>query len=687
MKLLSLRLENFRQFENQVVLEFAHGPGRNVTVIHGANGSGKTALLNAFTWVLYGQFTDALENPDNLVNRRVLMRSPVGDFVNCAVELVFDHDETKYRLRRTRTVKRTDVPPYWELVGEDEHVLQFAASGGKWETADQADISDILGRVIPEKLLFYFFFDGERIGQLQRPDKREETASATALLTGDEVLALTARHLGEVAKRFEQHLKTIGDAETSALISEKQELEEEMGSLGEGIQQHLVNIRGFEEGEKAISERLRELAETKHLQEERDMLRAREQDVTEDMRSLRDKVVNLVSEKGYLPLLKPAIDKSLGIIKELYESGKIPSDIKKPFVESLLQRQRCICDRPLTKGEPCYEAVEQWLRLSGMSSIEEKAISRRRDLQKAAREEQNFWQELNDLQSQRERRKTELFRIEERLNEIAETLRHAPQENIRELELALEQNRNALVHEAASKKSKQDKIEELRAKTEEINGEIQRREAKSLEQELTKKRIAVCLEAKAVLEDVRELHRDVYRKDLSERINKIFKRMLFKEYTAVLDDDYRLEVQQDASAVPVGASTGENQLLSLAFIAGVIEQAQEVVSRANNMLAPNSSDFPLVMDSPFGQLDYNYRGAVADTLPSLANQVVFLFTKAQSDGVMQSLEKRIGREYVLSYASPKEGVQADYISCRGKTYELVKPARDGHEKTEILEVI
>lgn len=105
------------------------------------------------------------------------------------------------------------------------------------------------------------------------------------------------------------------------------------------------------------------------------------------------------------------------------------------------------------------------------------------------------------------------------------------------------------------------------------------------------------------------------------------------------------------------------------------------------MLAPNSSDFPLVMDSPFGQLDYNYRGAVADTLPSLANQVVFLFTEAQSDGVMQSLEKRIGREYVLSYASPKEGVQADYISCRGKTYELVKPARDGHEKTEILEVI
>src|SRR5690554_1878713 len=123
MKLLSLRLENFRQFENQVVLEFAHGPGRNVTVIHGANGSGKTALLNAFTWVLYGQFTDALENPDNLVNRRVLMRSPVGDFVNCAVELVFDHDETKYRLRRTRTVKRTDVPPYWELVGADEHAL------------------------------------------------------------------------------------------------------------------------------------------------------------------------------------------------------------------------------------------------------------------------------------------------------------------------------------------------------------------------------------------------------------------------------------------------------------------------------------------------------------------------------------------------------------------------------------
>ena len=55
MKLIQLTMMDYRQFLGEQTLDFAQDGEANVTVIHGFNGSGKTALLNAFVWCLYGQ--------------------------------------------------------------------------------------------------------------------------------------------------------------------------------------------------------------------------------------------------------------------------------------------------------------------------------------------------------------------------------------------------------------------------------------------------------------------------------------------------------------------------------------------------------------------------------------------------------------------------------------------------------
>jgi DNA sulfur modification protein DndD len=61
-----LTLTDFRQFAGTQSVKFATDPQKNVTVIHGFNGSGKTTLLNAFTWLLYGEFSPDFEGTDRL---------------------------------------------------------------------------------------------------------------------------------------------------------------------------------------------------------------------------------------------------------------------------------------------------------------------------------------------------------------------------------------------------------------------------------------------------------------------------------------------------------------------------------------------------------------------------------------------------------------------------------------------
>ena len=75
MKIESLSINNFRQFCGEVTLELSTDPDKNVTVVHGANGSGKTSLLNAFKWCFYGQ-TDFDTLNENILNEAAIQSVP-----------------------------------------------------------------------------------------------------------------------------------------------------------------------------------------------------------------------------------------------------------------------------------------------------------------------------------------------------------------------------------------------------------------------------------------------------------------------------------------------------------------------------------------------------------------------------------------------------------------------------------
>ena len=88
MKLISLELENFRQHKASRI-EFSDG----ITIITGSNGAGKSTILEAISWAIYG--TEAARgNKDSIKWNKAPARSKVR------VELVFALDNEVFKVVR-----------------------------------------------------------------------------------------------------------------------------------------------------------------------------------------------------------------------------------------------------------------------------------------------------------------------------------------------------------------------------------------------------------------------------------------------------------------------------------------------------------------------------------------------------------------------------------------------------------
>ncbi len=88
MKLKSLKLENFRQHED-TFMEFSDG----ITIINGSNGAGKSTILEAVSWAIYG--TDAARgNKDTIKFNKAKARAKVR------VELSFELENEIFRIER-----------------------------------------------------------------------------------------------------------------------------------------------------------------------------------------------------------------------------------------------------------------------------------------------------------------------------------------------------------------------------------------------------------------------------------------------------------------------------------------------------------------------------------------------------------------------------------------------------------
>jgi len=684
MKLTSIKLFNFRQFYGKTPEILLASGEQNTTIIHGNNGAGKTTLLNAFTWVLYEKFTAAFASEEQLVNKRAIAEAKLKESIDCWVELGFEHHNRRYQARRLCRAYKTEAGVEQS---RSELYLQIAGDDGRWLLPQQLP-DDIIGRILPTSLHQYFFFDGERIEQIVRSDKKSEIAEATKTLLGVEVLNRSVKHLKEARKTLESELAVIGDSETKTLLKEQAKLEQENEHLSKRQVEITKELKHQEELKKTLGNRLLELSGAEELQQLRDELEAREKLLREQLQQAKDALKRAISTRSYTALLSDARAEFRAIVDDLRKRGELPGGIKRQFVDDLLKKQCCICGAELIEGSHAHQQVSAWMDKAGIADVEETAIRMSVQVDEIDKQVPEFWKDVDIQQENIAKWRAELSGIETQLDDIKKKLRSFPNEDISQLQKRLDETEEKIRDLTLETGANQQQISRIANDIEAKVKQIAKHKMNETKQSLAQRRIAATQESIERLIEVKARLDIQFRSSLEKRVQEIFNSISFTPYIPKLSDKYELTLTETTIGTEtiVAASTGENQILSLSFIGAIIDQVRDWI-QDNTLMGPDSSTFPIVMDSPFGSLDEIYRRQIAKTLPQLANQLVVLVTKTQWRGeVDEEMANHIGRQYVLTYYSPKPDCEEDAIKLGGVHYPLVKQSLSEFEYTEIVEV-
>ncbi|MBD2663522.1 hypothetical protein B6N60_03418 [Richelia sinica FACHB-800] len=682
MKLTSIKLCNFRSF-------YATTPEINLatstTMIHGSNGSGKTSLLNAFTWVLYERFSAAFAVAEQLVNKRAITETSPGQSVECWVEIAWEHENNRYRAKRTCRVYKgsNEIEP-----GKTQLTMWVSGDDGKWHIPNQHP-DDIINQILPVNLHQYFFFDGERIEEIVRSDNKTEIADAIRIFLGVEVIERSIKHLGEAKKALETELKNIGEGEIKQLLRQQEKLEREIDYITKRqseIQQELEYQQTFK---KDVSQKLRELSAAKEREEKRQNLETQRASHREELRKTREALKKIISSRGYTVLLSETTAKFRDIITDLKQRGELTVGISREFINELLSSGSCICGADLSEGTHGHNHVLHLLERAGSSTVEETAIRMSAQVDEIDKQAIAFWVEVDREQERIKQLRDTIAQIEEELDSIQELLRKDPNEEISRLQKRLDEIEAKIDDLNREQGANEQKITYLKIEIDSLIKQIAKQKLNEEKQLLAQRRINATQDAIERLIEVKNRQEKQFRLQLEKRVQEIFAKISFTPYIPKISDKYELNLVENTAGTeaPVAASTGENQVLSLSFIASIIDKVREWSEKRKMMMLPDSSTFPMVMDSPFGSLDEMSRRHIARTIPQLANQLIILVTKTQWRGeVEEEITHRIGKEYVLTYYSSKPDCEQDYIELGGERYPLVRQSPNEFEYTEIMEV-
>ena len=654
MKLETLELTNFRQFKDGRI-DFSTDEDRNVTVIHGQNGAGKTTLLNAFTWVLY-EAVDFDTREERLVNEGQITKAASGNTVTVEVRLTFLHENDRFRATRTVGYTKRNADDLDGEMGNPSFSLEHQSSTGDWTRL--SDGQTRVKQILPDRLRNLFFFDGEDIEELAGVDNQEQIQKAIQNIMGLTILERSMSHLKDVAAGFESEYREYADDDVEGLFKERDKLEKQIEKKDSQIQSRQQKRDDLNDRVTEITAQLESIDESRELEQALQAAKKQRETIEAELEDVDSTLGSELTKGATLTLALPVITETAVDLEELQENDLLSTEVSADFLDTLLERGKCVCGRPLEEHSMYYERVVDLKSEVGVSNIGETALRLIAAAEHANDDYRDFQETLVNLLERRRDLKDELAASEQEIADLERELddltlptdsgSKSPAELKKEREEA-EAQRESISQNIGMLTEQRNGLDEDLA---EVTSELENAREEQEQAKIAKKRWRATLQTRAEIESSFNKLQNAVRKLADQRVSSMFESIAHKDLDAEITDEFELRIRQRVGDqwTELTKGTGETQIASLAFIGSLVAIARERYEKDTESSYFTGGIYPIVMDSPFGALDDDHRRQVARLIPGLGNQVIVLVTDSQWGGPVESeMEGIAGSMYTLDF--------------------------------------
>lgn len=632
MKLISIELKNFRQFYGKQTLDFSTDVLKNVTLIHGENNGGKTALLNAMRWCLYEELTKNLLDKKDLINKHAKARGELSFHV--FIQLV--HDTKIYEVRRfMKNTGRVDFRVY--LIENGQYT-------------EQAQPQYFINTILPKEMSGFFFYQGEGEGTLNSANDFKYVTNSIEEVLGFTVANKTIKHLNAVNTKYQKTLKELDTSgESARLLRDKEQIDkrltDDIKKIGELEHEEVKLNKDIDELTRVILSS--DVESVKKKAKERDIAENSFNRIQQEKNKLLNgKDMKLASwfTNAYTAKLEQL---SLDEINTEELKEKLKFSVDRRLLEEIFSNASCICGSEVHEGSDAHAIL---------SSISKYSI----DPELKVR-----WKRTLELHNQLKGQSSKSFtQMRDYLNSISQCERDEEEQKniVNELSAQL---KNINIGDLSQKEEQRDS---LKAKL------------KYVTQQLARKKNSVQQDKLDILDIDEKLHRfsmsqpqlvkaenlisattkilELYNSELSKasegvddillkKMQDLFAKVAFNGYTAAKDGKGAWRIV-DANNHPVAAGNGYQAMLAISFIVALIEFAKDRATSSRYLLTPGTIA-PFVADSILAFIGPDNGRELVKFIANSVEQCVFMFSQAQwtESHTDIGLRDRVGKEYNL----------------------------------------
>ena len=641
-----LEMNNFRQYIGEQSVELSTDPKKNVTVLIGANTSGKTTIVRAFEWCLYGK--NGFDDP-------VLLNSEVRDNMNegesqiVYVAVIFEHSNKIYTLKRSykyicneRKTEDNKVTVSLNKKPVERVTLEYLQSDGQTKTPiDQSNIAESMDRVLPKDLSDYFFFGGERISGIAN---RTDLSKAVRGLMRLDVLENAKSHLHSVVKSFEANIDTSGDVNAQkardsldTFKAKKEQKEEEKNNFDE-------QMKYWQSKENEYNAQLAKsnIEQVRAAKKERDRIEVALRAEKDKLERAKSSMVKKFNTRPYAYFGLPTINRTLNMLKKLQEeNGNIECvpDMEQGAIDYLINRGYCICGTHLDEGSVPYIKIMEERKIlppeyvgASIQAYKSKAEGYLAGSETFKEEIEEKYKEIRGIERsigllEDERKKQSELIIDDTDAKEIERKKHEAHTKYVEAKSDYEACVQAIGGFESNIRNCEDAIEKY-AKSSTKNAKVSRYIDYS----------------KAVFNWLNETYQgkeEIVRTELQKRVNDNFANMYHGERSILIDDKYRVKYRD----ITTEKSDGLKAVKSFAFIASLVSMAKDKILDDEEMKL--GQVYPLVMDAPFSNVDEIHIDNICKILPNTANQVIMAVMKKDWEYASSNLEKYVGKSFAI----------------------------------------